>query len=52
MDVKYKFLSECVDKKAIYITYIATADNIADSLTKPLSHTQFGELTKLMDIEC
>lgn len=46
MDVKYAFMTDMVSTSQIYLHYIPTADNIADTFTKPLSRSHFETLRR------
>lgn len=44
MDVKYHFIRDCVQNKAISLKYIPTTEQLADILTKGLPRDQFEKL--------
>lgn len=37
IDIRHRFLSECVERGVIYVSYVPTKDMLADGLTKALS---------------
>jgi len=51
IDIRYHFVRECVQRGDFKLVYKATADMIADLLTKPLSPAQFKKLlSKLLGL--
>lgn len=44
LDVKYKFLAECVEAKDVVITYVPTNEMLADVLTKSLPRVPFERI--------
>ena len=50
MDVKYKFLGQCVSKDEILLTYKPTDEMVADLLTKALPRTHFEILLHEMGL--
>lgn len=52
IDISYHFIRDLAEKKSLEITYIPTADMIADGMTKPLArvaHKRFREQLGLVD---
>lgn len=52
MDVKYKFMSECVEDKNVDLRYVPSDENIADTLTKPLSRALFTKFAESIRLLC
>jgi hypothetical protein len=49
IDIKYKYIKECVDNDVVSVQHVSTTEQQADILTKALSGQQFGYLrNKLM----
>ena len=44
IELRYHFIRECVEEGRIYIDYICTNDQLADTFTKPLGRIRFLEL--------
>ena len=51
IDVKFHFLSDCVDGRQIAIEFVETGQQLADVLTKPLGRLRFTELKKIGMVE-
>ena len=51
IDVKFHFLTDCVDGGQIVIEFVETGRQLADVLTKPLSRLRFTELKEMIDME-
>ena len=47
INVKFHFLSDCVDGGQIVIEFIKTGQQLTDVLTKPLGRLRFAELKKI-----
>ena len=50
IDIKYHYIRECVDAKALDVVYVNTKDNIADAFTKPLDPKPFSRMRSLMGL--
>jgi hypothetical protein len=44
IDLRYHFIQNCLDDKTVSATYINTADQLANILTKALGRVKFQEL--------
>ena len=42
IEIKYQYIRDMVEKGAVKLQYIATDEQVADVLTKPLSRVKFG----------
>ena len=42
IEIKYQYIRDMVEKGVVKLRYIATDEQIADVLTKPLSRVEFG----------
>ena len=42
IEIKYQYIRDMVEKGVVELLYIATEEQIADVLTKPLSMMKFG----------
>lgn len=40
LDIRHFFVKDCADRGEIELTYISTADMLADQMTKPMNGTQ------------
>jgi hypothetical protein len=53
IDIKHHFVREKVEEGVILVKYVATEDNIADCLTKPLEKIKFSSsATLFLDASC
>lgn len=52
MDVKYKFLSQCLSADSIHLVYVSTSDNIAGTLTKSLPRSSIEKFVNDMNLSC
>jgi hypothetical protein len=50
IDIRYHFVRDAVNSGAISVTYVASADNIADLLTKPLARAKHKELASSLGL--
>eukprot|EP00733_Pompholyxophrys_punicea_P000254 Pompholyxophrys_punicea_v1_NODE_55_length_4195_cov_3.523671.p1 type:complete len:835 gc:universal NODE_55_length_4195_cov_3.523671:1568-4072(+) len=50
IDVRYHFIREAVNKKAVTLQYCTTEENLADILTKPLVGLRFADLTQNIEV--
>ena len=50
IDIKYHFICDKVEKKALVLEYCPTKQMLADLLTKPLVKTLFQHLQGLMGV--
>lgn len=50
IDLKYHVIRECDQKGIISITYVCTADQIADILTKPLPRDKFERMRQMIGL--
>ena len=41
IEIKYQYIRDMVEKEAVKLQYIATDEQVADVLTKPLSKVKF-----------
>jgi ATP sulfurylase len=51
VDIKYKYIKECIDQGIISTEWISTNDQQADILTKQLTTTKFTQFRNLLMIE-
>jgi hypothetical protein len=51
VEVDYHFVRDRVAKKEIQIHFISSKDQVADALTKPLSHTVFAYLLSKLHVD-
>ncbi len=49
-DIKYHYVREAIQEKAIQVTYCPTENMLADLLTKPLPRVGHQSLRKLMEL--
>jgi hypothetical protein len=47
---KYHFIRECVELREISLEFVATQDQLADLLSKPLARVKFQELRRRIGI--
>lgn len=50
IDVKHHFIRDCIKSGKINISYIPTADMLADVLTKPLGKTKHQQAVKMLGL--
>jgi hypothetical protein len=50
IDIKFHYIRECVENKAVEVTYVNTKDNLADAFTKPLDAKPFCHMRGLMGV--
>ena len=52
MEIKYHYVQEMIDKKAVATAYCPTDIMLADVLTKPLSRQRFETLRARLGVGC
>ena len=52
MEIKYHYVQEMIDKKAVATAYCPTDIMLADVLTKPLSRQRFETLRASLGVGC
>lgn len=50
IDIRHRFISECVDAGVVVVEYVNTVDMLADSLTKALPKDRFKEHVRKMGV--
>ena len=51
IDIKYHFIKDMINKNIINVQHVKTEDNIADILTKSLSHIRFSKLRRGLELD-
>ena len=50
IDVAYHYIRDLAEKKRLEVTYVNTADMVADGMTKPLGSTLFGRFKEQLGV--
>ena len=50
IDIRHRYIRDCVDSQDITVTYVSTTCMLADILTKPLPRDQFIQIRTAMGI--
>jgi hypothetical protein len=51
IQTRYHFIKKLVEDGVIRVVYVSSADNIADTLTKPLGRTKFVKFRELLSVD-
>ena len=50
IDIRYHFIRECVEEGKVKVKHVASNDQLADLLTKPLGRVKFEELRRRVGV--